>query len=116
MRGSAATTAISAIDMSAGTSVSHSDRSGPTSPVARIRPNAATAKKLTELLMRKKATERRAMRSASIPRRCRIHAPRARPPIPLAGTIDPIPSSTPPISALVRHDIERQKIGRNMRT
>ena len=77
-------------------------------------PSTATATKLTELLIRKKATERRAMRSAGIPPRCRIHAPSARPPAPLAGTSEPAASSDQAICALVRHDIRLQKTGRNM--
>ena len=42
-------------------------------------PTTTTATKFTELLIRKKATERRAMRSAGMPPSCRIHAPSARP-------------------------------------
>ena len=79
-------------------------------------PRTATATKLTELLIRKKATERRAIRSAGIWRRLRIHAPSARPPAPLAGTIEPTPSSDQAISELVRHDIRRQNTGRNIST
>ena len=53
-------------------------------PARRLRaassvPITATATKLTELLIRKKATERRAMRSAGMPPSCRIQAPSARP-------------------------------------
>ena len=76
----------------------------------------ATATKFTELLMRKNATERRAIRSAGMPSRERIQAPRARPPAPLAGTIEPTPTSASPISALRRQGIRRQKTGRNMST
>ncbi len=79
-------------------------------------PSAATATKLTELLIKKKATERRAIRSAGIPRRLRIQAPSASPPAPLAGTIEPTPSSATPISVLVRHDIRSQNTGRNIST
>ena len=43
-----------------------------------------------------------------------IHAPRARPPAPLAGTIDPAPSSARPISQLVRQGMLWQKTGRNI--
>ena len=64
-------------------------------------PMTATATKFTELLIRKNATERRAIRSAGMPPRCRIQAPSARPPAPLAGTIEPTASSDQPISALV---------------
>ena len=79
-------------------------------------PSTATATKFTELLMRKKATERRAIRSAGIPPSWRIQAPRARPPAPLAGTSEPMASSDQPISQLVRHGMCSQKIGRNMST
>ena len=96
--------------------MSHSDLSGPASPIAMIVPTTATATKLTELLMRKKATERRAICSAGIPPSRRIQAPNARPAAPLAGTIAPAPSSARPISQLVRHGMFRQKTGRNMTT
>ena len=79
-------------------------------------PSTATATKLTELLIRKKATERRAIRSAGMPPSRRIQAPSASPPAPLAGTIEPAPSSARPISQLVRHGMFRQKIGRNITT
>jgi hypothetical protein len=113
-RGITSTSAITATDSAAGSAVSSSERSGPMSPDAISVPSTATATKLTELLMRKNATERRAMRSTGIPPRCRIHAPSARPPAPLAGRSDPAASSDHAICALVRHDIRRQKIGRNM--
>ena len=77
-------------------------------------PMTATATKFTELLMRKNATERRAICSAGIPPRLRIHAPSARPPAPLAGTIEPTAELRQPISQLVRHDIRRQNTGRNI--
>ena len=77
-------------------------------------PMIATATKLTELLIRKKATERRAIRSASMPPSCRTQAPSARPPAPLAGTSEPIASSEPPICQLRRQLSPRQKIGANM--
>jgi hypothetical protein len=79
-------------------------------------PSTATATKLTELLMRKKATERRAICSPGMPPSCRIQAPSASPPAPLAGTIEPAPSSARPISQLVRHGMALQKTGRNMST
>ena len=81
-----------------------------------IVPSTATATKLTELLIRKNATERFAIRSGGMPPLFRIHAPSARPPAPLAGTIDPAASSARPISQLVRHGIRGQKIGRNIST
>ena len=74
----------------------------------------ATATKLTELLIRKNATERRAMCSAFMPPSCRTQAPSARPPAPLAGTIEPIASSEPPICQLRFQLIPRQKTGANM--
>ena len=79
-------------------------------------PSTATAMKFTELLMRKKATERLAIRCAGMPPSRRIQAPSARPPAPLAGTIEPAASSDRPISQLVRHGMLRQKTGRNMTT
>ena len=79
-------------------------------------PSTATAMKFTELLMRKKATERLAIRCAGMPPSRRIQAPRARPPAPLAGTIEPAPSSDKPISQLVRHGMLWQKTGRNINT
>src|SRR4051794_9481493 len=79
-------------------------------------PMAATATKFTELLMRKNATDRRAILSAGIPARLRIHAPSARPPAPLAGRSEPTASSDQPISQLVRHDVDAQKTGRNIAT
>ena len=78
-------------------------------------PSTATATKLTELLMRKNATDRRAICSPGMPPSRRIQAPSARPPAPLAGTIEPTPSSDRPISQLVRPHAW-QKTGRNMRT
>jgi hypothetical protein len=79
-------------------------------------PSTATAMKFTELLIRKKATERLAIRSAGMPPRLRIQAPSARPPAPLAGTTEPAPSSAKPISQLVRHGMLWQKMGRNNNT
>ena len=66
-------------------------------------PSTATAMKFTELLIMKNATERRAITSPGMPPSLRIHAPSARPPAPLAGTIEPAPSSASAISTLVRH-------------
>jgi hypothetical protein len=74
----------------------------------------ATATKLTELLIRKNATDRRAILSAGIPPRRRIHAPSASPPAPLAGTREPTPSSAHAISRLVRADMWLQNTGRNI--
>src|SRR3954469_14639757 len=79
-------------------------------------PSAATATKFTELLIRKNATERRAITSPGMPLRASAHAPSARPPAPLAGTIEPVPSSDHASSDAVRHDIRLQKIGRNIAT
>ena len=115
MRGSRATAPITRVAAAAGTAVSQSDRSGPT-PTASAAPITATARKLTPLLIRKKATDRRAMRGPSMPPRWRIHAPRASPPAPLAGTSEPIASSAPPICQLRRPLRPVQKIGPNMRT
>jgi CheY-like chemotaxis protein len=53
------------------------------------------------------------MRSLPMPPRCRIQAPSASPPAPLAGTSEPIPSSEPPICQLRRRDRPVQKIGPN---
>ena len=85
-------------------------------PSAITVPNTATATKLTPLLIRKKATERRAIRWPGMPPRCRTHAPRASPPAPLAGTSEPIASSEPPICQLRRQPSPVQKIGPNMTT
>ncbi len=112
----AATATITASASTAGSAVSASDWCGPSTPTARRVPITATATKLTELLRRKKATERRAMWSAGIPPRRRIHAPSASPPAPLAGTIEPMPSSAHEISQLVRHDMRSQNTGRKSRT
>jgi hypothetical protein len=79
-------------------------------------PRTATATKFTELLMRKKATERLAIRAAGMPPSRRIQAPSARPPAPLAGTIEPAASSESPISQLVRQGMLWQNTGRNIRT
>ena len=114
--GSAARARSRAIAAAAGSAVSHSDWCGPRMPSAISVPSTATATKLTELLIRKNATERRAIRSAGMPPSCRIQAPSARPPAPLAGTIEPIASSDQPISQLVRQGMCRQKIGRNIST
>ena len=75
-----------------------------------------TAKKLTELLSKKKATERRAMAWSSMPSRCRIHAPSASPPMPLAGTIEIMACSASPISAVRLQVICEQNTGLNSRT
>ena len=83
-------------------------------PIAISVPSTPTAMKLTELLSRKKATERLAICSPGMPPSLRIQAPSARPPAPLAGTIDPIASSDQPISQLVRHGMRGQKIGLNI--
>jgi hypothetical protein len=79
-------------------------------------PITPTATKLTELLINRNATLRRAIRVAGIPKRLRIHAPSATPPAPLAGTIEPTASSHSPISALERQVIRRQNTGRNIAT
>ena len=85
-------------------------------PTASSVPKTATAAKLTELLSRKKATDRRAIWSAGMPPSCRIQPPNARPPAPLAGTIDPIASSDQPISTLVLQGMLGQKRGLNITT
>ena len=77
-------------------------------------PMIATAKKLTELLIRKNATERWAIRSASMPPSWRTQAPKASPLAPLAGTSEPTASSEPPICQLRRQLRPRQKTGANM--
>src|SRR3954469_995954 len=115
IRGSRRTIPIVTTESAAGSAVSSSDFSGPT-PSAMSVPMAATATKFTELLMRKNATDRRAILSAGIPARLRIHAPSARPPAPLAGRSEPTASSDQPISQLVRHDVDAQKTGRNIAT
>src|SRR3954452_6565659 len=115
IRGSRSTTAIVTTESAAGSAVSSSDFSGPT-PSAMSVPMTATATKFTELLMRKNATDRRAIWSAGIPARLRIHAPSARPPAPLAGSSEPTASSDQPISQLVRHEVEAQNTGRNIAT
>lgn len=79
-------------------------------------PISATAAKFTELLTRKNATDRLPIWSPGIPPWCRIQAPSASPPAPLAGTIDPTASSDKPISQLARHDIWRQKTCLNIST
>ena len=109
---------MTSIAPAAGTAVSQGDRSGPTRPRARAVPSTATATKFTELLMRKKATERLAIRSAGIPPSRRIQAPRARPPAPLAGTIEPggelgqadLPAR-PPRHVLAEDGPEQQHVG-----
>ena len=53
----------------AGNAVSQSDRWGPSRPTAITVPRSATARKLTPLLIKKNATERRAIRRPSIPPR-----------------------------------------------
>src|SRR3954465_6221113 len=90
-RGTTSTAAITRVAPAAGTAVSHSGWSGPASPRAMTVPSTATATKFTELLIRKNATERRAICSTGIPPSRRIHAPSARPPAPLAGVIGPRP-------------------------
>ena len=85
-------------------------------PTANRVPITTTAAKFTLLLRRKNATERRAIWSPAIPPRRRIQAPSARPPAPLAGTIEPIPSSAHEISHALRHDMCRQNTGRNPST
>jgi hypothetical protein len=79
-------------------------------------PTIATARKLTELLMRKNATDRRAICSPGIPPWRSTHAPSARPAAPLAGTSAPTPSSDTASSRAVRFDMCGQKTGRNMST
>ena len=66
-RASSGTAAISATDSTAGSRVSRGERSGPT-PRNMTTPSTATATKLTELLMSRKATLRRAIVAAGIPR------------------------------------------------
>jgi hypothetical protein len=100
----------------AGSAVSHSDSSGPSRPVASRRPSTATATKFTEDLIRKNATDRRAMRSAAMPPWRSTQAPRARPLAPLAGTSEPTASSDIPICQLRTHGMRRQNTGRNSRT
>ncbi len=114
-RGTSTTTPISRAARTAGTIVSNGESSGPT-PRKATTPITATATKLTLLLIRKKATDRRAMCSLLIPPSCRTQAPSARPPRPLAGTIEPMASSEPAICQERRRDIPRQKIGANMST
>jgi hypothetical protein len=46
----------------AGNALPHSDTCGPINPTASAAPISATATKFTELLIRKKATDRRAIR------------------------------------------------------
>ena len=78
-------------------------------------PRTNTATKFAPLLSTKKATEWRAISSPGMPPLRSAHAPSASPPAPLAGTIDPAPSSDMPSSYVVRHVIRAQKTGRNMR-
>ena len=115
-RGINSTSPITSTAPAAGTAVSSNDFSGPNSPSAIDVPITATAAKLTELLIRKNATDRRAMRSVGMPPACRIQPPSASPAAPLAGTIEPIPSVDHAISQLVRNGMWLQKIGRNIRT
>src|SRR4051794_16086719 len=103
-------------DNAAGHAVSHSDRCGPTSPTAISVPSAATNTKLVALLMTKKATERRAISCAGMPAWLRTQAPSARPLMPLAGTIDPTPTSDHEIFQLSVQGIDGQNTGRNIRT
>ncbi len=112
----ASTSAMTAIAISAGTRVRLAGWSVPTRPANISSPRIATATKLTELLIRKNATDRRAIRSPSIPPSCRTQAPSASPPMPLAGTSEPIASSEPPICQLRRQLRPRQKIGANITT
>ena len=76
----------------------------------------ATATKLTELLISRNATERRAICSSGIPSRCRIQAPNASPLAPLVGISEPTASSASAISVVVRRDSRGQKTGRNIST
>ena len=108
--------ATTAAAPAAGNAVSQSERCGPARPTAITKPTTATATKLTAPLIRKNATERRAIWGAGMPPSRRIQAPRASPPIPLAGTIDPIASSDQPSSQVVRQRMCEQKIGRNINT
>src|SRR3954452_5668245 len=112
-RGTVRIAAMAAAAAAAKKIVSHGEKWGPTPAHIRT-PTTTTATKFTELLMRKNASERRAIFWVGMPPSRRIHAPSARPPIPLAGTIDPIPSSDQAISALVLRDMWLQKIGRNI--
>ncbi len=105
--------ASAAAARAAGSAVSHSGWSAVKIITA---PSTATATKLTEDLMSRNATERRAILSAGIPPRLSTQAPSATPAAPLAGTIDPTASSDPAISQLVRQPMARQKIGRNIST
>jgi hypothetical protein len=79
-------------------------------------PSTATSTKLIELLIRKNATERWAICSAGMPALRSTQAPSASPPIPLAGTIEPMPTSDSEICQLIFQDMRGQKIGRNIRT
>ena len=107
---------MSSTDRAAGTAVSHSDRSGPSTPTASSVPSTATATKFTDDLMMKNATDRRAIRSPGIPLRCSTQAPSASPLAPDAGTSDPTASSAQPICQLRFQPIRRQNTGRNMTT
>ena len=115
-RATATTTPSATTDAAAGKAVSQSDCSGPNRPIAIAVPITATATKFTELLIRKNATERRAMRSPSIPPLLSTQAPSASPAAPLAGTSEPAASSDPPICQLLRQPSPVQKIGPNMTT
>ncbi len=95
--------------------MSQIDRSGPT-PRAIAVPTTATATKFTELLIRKKATERRAMRSPLMPPRLSTQAPSASPAAPLAGISEPAASCEPPICHDLRQVRPVQKMGPNMTT
>ena len=66
--------------------------------------------------MRKKATVRRAMKSAGSPPRRRIQAPSASPPAPPTESTEFAASSDSPISLLVRQLMRRQKTPRKTST
>src|SRR5919107_1565062 len=78
IRGSSRTPPIVTPDIAAGSAVRSGDRCPPARPAAMIAPITATATKLTELLMRKNATERRATLSAGMPEDPRAEREAAR--------------------------------------
>ena len=73
----------------------------------------STPRTLGTLVRKKNATLRRAIWAVGMPPRWSAQAPRARPPNPPVGRTALAPSSENPISALIRHRIERQKMLRN---
>ena len=79
-------------------------------------PSTATATKLTELLIRKKATERRAIRSAGMPPPAEDPGAE-RQPAGAAGRDDRAHRQLgDPDLQLVRHDIRSQNTGPNIST